>query len=220
LVNIAACSADFTQVGKKILAGDVVVFPTDTIYGLGTSPFSVEGIRRCFEIKNRQMEKKLPVLFSSAEEAEKLVVFDERAKLISEGFWPGQVTLVLPAKSANLPEEILGKDRTLAVRVPNHECCVRLIASCGNSLIGTSANISGNPPFVDPDDPELLEFVVKVDHFIKGRCGNNRLPSTILDLSKKDRISVIRDGAVSSHKIANYLFNVSKTDFSFNATRS
>jgi len=220
LVTTATCASDFGEVGRRVFAGGVVVFPTDTIYGLGTSPFSETGIRRCFDIKNRQTERKLPILFSSTNEAAKLVEFDERARLIADGFWPGQLTLVLPSRGLNLPEELLGNDRTLAVRVPNHECCLRLIASCGNSLIGTSANISGTPPFIDPDDHLLLEFASRADYFIKGPCGGSRLPSTILDLSRKDQISVIRDGAVSSKRIVDYLLSTSKTDFSFNATTS
>ena len=123
-----------------------------------------------------------------------------RARSIADGFWPGQVSLVLPVKRAILPEELLGRDHTLAVRVPNHECCVRLITSCGNSLVGTSANVSGTSPFVDPDDPLLLEFARKADYFVKGICGKSRLPSTILDLSRRDRISIIREGAVSEQK--------------------
>ncbi|MHB2036313.1 MAG: L-threonylcarbamoyladenylate synthase [Nitrososphaerales archaeon] len=214
------CASDFGEVGRRVFSGGVVVFPTDTIYGLGTSPFSRAGIRRCYDIKNRQMEKKLPILFSSTNEAEKLVEFDELARLIADGFWPGQLTLILPSRGASLPEELLGNDRTLAVRVPNHECCLRLIASCGNSLIGTSANISGTPPFIDPEDHLLLEFASSADYFIKGACGESRLPSTILDLSRKGQISVVRDGAVSSQKIADYLLKTSKTDFSFNATTS
>ena len=151
----------------------------------GNKPILRIGIERCFNIKNRQMEKKLPILFSNAKEAAKLVEFDDRAKLIADGFWPGQVSLVLPVKSAILPEELLGRDHTLAVRVPNHECCVRLITSCGNSLVGTSANVSGTSPFVDPEDPLLLEFARKADYFVKGICGKSRLPSTILESFQK-----------------------------------
>ena len=130
---------------------------------------------KCFEIKNRQVEKKLPVLFSNAEEAGKVVKLDERALLIAEEFWPGQVTLVLPMRNLSFPKELYGEDRTLAVRVPNHECCLRLIASCGNSLIGTSANPSGTPSFVNPDDPLLLKFAEKADYLVRGNCGRKQV---------------------------------------------
>jgi L-threonylcarbamoyladenylate synthase len=203
-----------------VSGGSTVVFPTDTIYGLGTTPMSGAGIERCFRIKNRQTEKKLPILFSSAEEAERLVAFDARARLIAERFWPGQVTLVLPMQDISLPRELYDEERTLAVRVPNHDCCLRLIASCGNSLIGTSANLSGTPSFVDPNDPSLIEFAAKADYFVKGNCGNSILPSTILDLTQKDTVLIVREGAVPSKNISDYLAKASNTDFSFKAIRS
>jgi L-threonylcarbamoyladenylate synthase len=199
------------------LEGATVVFPTDTVYGLGASPRSEQGILKCFELKERQVERKFPVLFSSTEEANKMVELDERALLIARGFWPGQVTLVTPLRDIDLPVELYAEDRTLAIRVPDHECCLRLIASCGNSLIGTSANLSGNPPYVDPDDLSLLKFAEKADFFVKGGCGRSRLPSTILDLSRKEQILVVREGAVPSQKISDYLSKTSNTDFSFRA---
>lgn len=187
-----------------MIEGATVVFPTDTIYGLGANPLSTRGVQRCFEIKNRAIEKKLPVLFSSTTEAEKLVRFDERASLIAARFWPGRVSLVLPVRRLSFPPELCD-DGTLAVRVPNHECCLRLISSCGHSLIGTSANISGQSSFVDSNDPLLVDFASRADYFVKGECGKSALPSTILDLSRKDRVTILREGAVPSSKILQLL---------------
>ena len=214
------CDSDFRELGRSVSEGKIVIFPTDTVYGMGTTPTSQRGILKCFEIKNRHIEKKLPVLFSNTEEASKVVKLDERALLIAKEFWPGQVTLVLPMRNVSLPKELYGEDRTLAVRVPNHECCLRLIASCGNSLIGTSANPSGAPSFVDPNDPLLLRFAEKADYLVRGNCGKNKLSSTILDLSRKDQILVVREGAVSGKRISDYLAKISSTDFSFRAIKS
>ncbi|MDG6907337.1 MAG: threonylcarbamoyl-AMP synthase [Nitrososphaerota archaeon] len=220
MVSTVSCESDFAEVGRAVMNGDIVVFPTDTIYGVGTSPMSRTGIQKCFNIKERQMEKKLPVLFSGMTEAAKIVQFDKRAVLIAERFWPGQVTLVLPIGDASLPEELIGEDRTLAVRVPNHNCCLRLVTACGHSLIGTSANISGKPTFVDPDDHALNEFAKRADYFVKGGCGTSLLPSTILDITNNDHIAVLREGAVPVHEISAQLSKISNTDFSFKATKT
>lgn len=220
MVSTVSCESDFTELGKAVMNGGTVVFPTDTIYGLGTSPMSRIGIQKCFSVKERQTEKKLPVLFSNVAEAAKVVNFDKRAKLIASRFWPGQVSLVLPIGSVALPEELVGEDRTLAVRVPNHECCLNLITACGNSLIGTSANISGEPTFVDPNDISLAEFAKRADFFVKGVCGNSLLPSTILDLTKEEHVFVLREGVVPAREISAYLAKMSNTDFSFKAAKT
>ena len=215
--SITTCESDLFDIGRNVQRGNTVVFPTDTIYGLGSSPFSEIGIRRCFELKKRQIEKKLPILFSSISHAAAVVNLDERARLIAEKFWPGQITLILPVSDNRVPRELLSEDGTLAVRVPDHKCCLKLIEACGNSLIGTSANTSGTEPCIDPDDPGLTDFAKGADYFIRGECGKVKLPSTILDLSKIDKAFVLREGAVPSKTISNYLANTSSTDFSLNA---
>ncbi len=213
------CSSSFQDIGRHIQRGSIVVFPTDTVFGLGTSPFSEIGIWKCFELKKREMEKKMPVLFSSIGEAEKLVKFDLRAKSLAQRFWPGQLTMILPVRNLQLPKVLIGDDMTLAARVPNHDCCLRLISSVGNCLIGTSANISGTGSFTDPNDPELEEFAMGADYFINGKCGEAKKPSTIVDLSSSDTISIVREGAVQTKLIADHL-NISSTDLSFNAVTS
>lgn len=220
MVVLATCDSDLSQVGRKILNGALVVFPTDTVYGLGSSPLSTAGVQRCFAIKKRSPEKKFPVLFSTIDEAEKFVVFDKRARLLARGFWPGKLTLILPISEIDLPSELLDRERTLAVRVPNHDCCLRLISACGNSLIGTSANFSGENPTTDPDDEGLVKFAQTADYFLKGPCGESKLASTIVDASRKGRLDVLREGAVSKEQISAYLENASKTDFSLSVTRS
>ena len=196
------------------------MFPTDTVFGVGTVPTSEEGILRLFGIKKRNLEKKLPILFSSLEDVCKFVDVDERARNLANAFWPGQVTMILPAKSRVVPSVLLGQEDTLAVRVPKNECCLRLISACGRSLIGTSANFSGSNSCYDPDQPELLKFAEHADYFVKGKCGGNTLPSTIIDLSTPDTFSIVREGAISKNAIFDYLSKTSNADLSLSATKS
>jgi L-threonylcarbamoyladenylate synthase len=220
LLISTTCASDFFEIGRNVLQGKTIVFPTDTVYGLGSSPFSQSGINRCYQLKKRETGKKMPVLLSSSAEAARIVKLNDLAKLIAEKFWPGQLTLVLPILDTRIPRELLGSNNTLAVRVPDHECCLRLIAACGNSLIGTSANISGLPPFINPSDSGLVDFAEGADYFVLGECGGSKLASTVLDLSEDDTVSVLREGAIPSEMISDYLSKTNSTDFSFNTVTS
>lgn len=214
------CSDNFDRIGQEIKHGKIVVFPTDTVFGVGTDPLSKAGIVRLFEMKKRNLEKKLPVLFSNTQTVSKFVELDDRARHIASVFWPGQITMILPVTHTSIPRELLGDDNSLAVRIPSHACCLKLISACGGALIGTSANLSGSKPFIDPDNPDLLEFARQTDYFVKGNCGKSALPSTILDLTSPRNVSILREGAVSRKTVEDYLSKTSKTDFSLSATKS
>ena len=209
------CDSDFTAIGREIASGEIVIFPTDTVYGLGTNPRSAEGVKNCYEIKKRDKGKKMPVLVSGIEAAMKLATLGSNSALLASAFWPGKLSIILPLKDRSLPRELVGDDGTIALRVPNHECCLKLIAVSGGSLIGTSANISGEDPLTDPNDGRLLELSKSADYFISGSCGaGSGTSSTIIDATQDDNIRIVREGAISGQEILAYLENTSRTDFS------
>ncbi len=205
------CSSDLTVVGADVAKGCVVVFPTDTVYGLGSSPLSVEGISKCFELKQRELGKHLPVLFDSIESVERFVIMDDAARAVAEKYWPGKLTMILPLQNISLPKLLNGDSRFLAVRIPNHECCTRLISKCGGSLTGTSANVSGTTPFIDPEDQGLAEFAKGADYFVKGRCGQDRISSTVIDFATPDAPKVVREGALPSAEVLDYFEKARRT---------
>ena len=96
---------------------EVVVFPTDTVYGIGTSIYNQKGIDRIYEIKARSIDKKIPVLCSSLNDLKDIIEIDERLIKITDNFWPGALTIIV--KITEKHEEITG-EKTLAVRSPNH----------------------------------------------------------------------------------------------------
>ena len=206
------CDSDFMQIRDPVLNGAVVIYPTDTVYGLGSNPFSPRGIGRCFEIKKRDSTKRMPVLLSTLDMANRLVCLGGRSSLLADRFWPGKLTLVLPVKDSGLPEELIGTERTLAVRIPDHECCRKLISACGGALIGTSANISGESPFTNPRDPSLLDLAKTADYFVLGQCGGGTLSSTVVDASKDNSIRILREGAIPGDQVRSYLENISKIE--------
>ncbi len=199
-----SCSEDFKTIAEGIVNGETVVYPTDTVYGLGSNPFSEVGVKKCFQLKSREFGKALPVLCSSTETAEKLVRFNELAQQLAQKFWPGPLTLALPSKTI-FPEGVAGEDGTLAVRVPNHECALRLIEACNGVLIGTSANKSGGRTFSDPSDPSLQEFAEQADYFVIGACGKNGISSTIIKIFGDYEYQILRAGAISEAEVSSYL---------------
>ena len=131
------------RAADEVRRGGLVVYPTDTVYGLGCDPLNQVAVRRLFEAKGREA-KPVPVLFSSAEKAQEFVTFSPRASDLAAKHWPGALTIVAPLKRAVPPQLTQGKEN-LGVRVPAHAGAIELISLCGGRLTGTSANLSGRP---------------------------------------------------------------------------
>ena len=130
------------RAAEAVLRGGLVVYPTDTVYGLGCDPFNEEAVRRLFAAKGRGA-KAVPVLCSTNQKAADLVDLGEKGGELARRYWPGALTIVAPLKM-RVPE-MLSQGPNLGVRVPDHSLCLELISSCGGWLAGTSANISGAP---------------------------------------------------------------------------
>ena len=136
-------AASIARAAKEVRRGGLVVYPTDTVYGLGCDPLNHAAVRRLFEAKNRD-RKPIPVLCSSTEKAAGLVKLSGRALELAGSYWPGALTIVAPLSRPVPPQLNQGKP-ALGVRVPNHPGCLELISACGGWLTGTSANLSGRP---------------------------------------------------------------------------
>lgn len=184
------------QASKIINQGGIVVFPTDTIYGIGCDPYNKESVKKIYDIKLRDMTKPFPVLVYSKEIAEKIVLFDDLSVKIVERFWPGPLTIILNSKDSKL-KNALNVSNKIAIRVPNHKCTLNLLKKC-SFLIGTSANISGHPSFTDPN--KCFQNIQNYDIFVDGGPITSKGESTIIEVENKN-IKIIREGAVSKKEI-------------------
>jgi L-threonylcarbamoyladenylate synthase len=128
---------------RAVRRGLLVVYPTDTVYGLGCDPLNHAAVRRLFEAKGRE-SKPVPVLCATLEKAEALVKLSGTAAELSRKYWPGALTIVAPLRRP-VPAQLTQGGQFLGVRVPAHSGCLELIAACGGWLTGTSANRSGAP---------------------------------------------------------------------------
>jgi L-threonylcarbamoyladenylate synthase len=130
---------------ERIASGGVVAIPTDTVYGIAASLAHAAALERIYEIKGRAERMPLPVLVSSIEALSHLVYVDDAVIPLLDAFWPGPLTVVLPA-SAHVPEKVIGPGRTVGVRLPNHPIAIEVIDKAGGAIACTSANLSGEEP--------------------------------------------------------------------------
>jgi len=191
------CDSEGINTAKKILEKDgVIIFPTDTVYGIGCNPYSTKAIQRIYQIKKRDEAKPLPILGYSKDELNKIVFFDEKSSRLIEKFWPGKLTLVLKLKDQKLKETMSLSDK-VAVRVPNNKCVLSLLKEC-KLLIGTSANTSGTPSLIDSKDcnEQLSNYDILIDY---GRIQSDG-ESTIIEINNGE-LNVIRIGSISEEEI-------------------
>ena len=176
--------------------GGVIIFPTDTVYGIGCNPYDANAVKKIYEIKSREKMKSLPVLASSIEIVKQISIIDEFTEKIIKKYWPGQLTLILKLKDENLKKSLNLEDK-IAVRVPNSECTLKLLNKC-NLLVGTSANVSGYSSFTDPQ--ECMKNVKNYDVFVDGGTITSKGESTIIEI-ENEKIHVIREGALKKEDI-------------------
>src|SRR4029079_1859354 len=135
---------------KVLRDGGVVGFPTDTLYGLAVDPRNDEAIARLFALKARDRNVAVPLVAADLEQATMAGEFGPRERRVAEVFWPGPLSIVIPARPA-IARGLLGGGRTIAIRVPAHAVARELAAALGFSVTATSANTAGQPPAVSAD---------------------------------------------------------------------
>lgn len=183
---------------KIVSSGGLVVFPTDTVYGIGCDPRNVDAIEGVFDAKSRSHLKALPLLLADVSVVAMIADGSNRvAEALGRAFWPGALTIVLP-KSADLPTELGGGD-TIAVRVPDHDGLRYLIGQCGGAIAATSANISGLPDAVNAEQAAgYLEDKVRL--IVDGGQTRGGVPSTVVNCSIEPPV-ILRHGAISDEEI-------------------
>ena len=196
-----ATTRNILTASQTVKKGGLVVYPTETVYGLGCSPFHAEAVKRVFEVKGLR-KKPLPILASDIEQVEKIAHMSEKARRIAEEFWPGPITLVLLKKTA-LPNAITSNMDSVGVRIPRHSVAARLIRLSNGLLVGTSANkTGGEPPRTAHEAAEQLGE--EVNMILDGGPTPLGAPSTIVNLTSEEPI-ILREGPLSLEEISNVL---------------
>jgi L-threonylcarbamoyladenylate synthase len=184
------------------LRGELIVMPTDTVYGIGTRPDRPDATAALFAAKARPRDLELPVLVPSAAAAADLAVMDERALRLAAGVWPGALTLVLPRTDESGSWDLGGDPATVGVRVPHHPLALAVLGGTG-PLAVTSANRSGEP--TPPTCAELVKiFGDTVSLYLCQDAPLAGRASTVVDLAHGEA-RILRVGDVSGARIAELL---------------
>ena len=199
--DAAPLAAQLGPAVDAIRRGRVVAFPTDTLYGLAADPRDERAVEALFTVKRRPLERTVALVADSLAQAEALATLGEQARRLARHFWPGPLTLVVPA-AAGLAGRVQSTEHLVGIRVPDHSVARALAELCGHALTATSANRSGEPATADPDEvaDQLPEIAVLVD---AGRSPGGP-PSTVVDASTAE-LRLVREGALPWSRVLEFL---------------
>ena len=175
--------------------GGIVIFPTDTAFGIGCMIDDENAIKRLFKIRKRPRNKAVPVLASSVDMVRKYVrKIPQGVGILMKKYWPGALTLILQCNEVKVPSLVRGGRKTLGVRIPDRKIIREIISKVGVPILGTSANFSGEKtPFkfedLNPKLTVMVDYILKINE----KLGDN--VSTVIDCTVTPW-KIIREGAV------------------------
>lgn len=188
----------------SVLKNDgLIVYPTETFYGLGANCLSPRAVKKIFVLKRRDRAKPLSIVISDRGMLDSVAaVIPAAAEPFLRLFWPGPLTLVFPANPF-LPRNLLGSTKSIGVRLPACPGLRDLVKNAGFPITATSANLSGEEELSDPKSVYSI-FAGKVDCIVDGGKTKGGLPSTVIDLVSP-RPQVLREGAIPLSELEKWL---------------
>jgi len=194
--------AQILQASQIIRNGNLVAFPTETVYGLGANTFDPKAITKIFELKNRPTDNPLIVHISSLEMLAQLVntISETNQKLI-DNFWPGPLAIVFP-KSKIIPDIVTADLDTVVIRFPSNPIAQKLIAKCGVPLAAPSVNPSGKPSSTSPQ--HIRDYFDNRIFVVEGEPSEIGLESTVINTLEKTPV-ILRQGAITQDQIEKVL---------------
>ena len=194
------------KAGELIRKGEVVAFPTETVYGLGADVFNESAVKKIFEAKNRPMDNPLIVHVASKEDILKVAKeIPSNAQLLIDKFMPGPITIVLP-KRDNIPYAVTGGIDTVGIRIPEHEGARAFIKACGRPIPAPSANSSGKP---SPTSAKHVfdDLQGRVPLILDGGESNCGVESTVISLCNETPL-LLRPGMITYEMLCDVLGKV------------
>ena len=179
-------------------SGGVVAYPTDTLYGLAVDPRSPDAIEKLFAAKGRDASVAVPLIAASLEQAQDAAIFSDRDVRLARAFWPGPLTIVMPARPS-ISATVLAGGTTVAIRVPSHAVARRLAEAFGFPLTATSANRTGQPPASTGAEVSTA-IDVGIDLLIDAGAVAGGLASTIVEIGSSGP-RLVRRGAVAWERV-------------------
>ena len=196
-----ATVANIKKAAEIIKQGGTVIYPTETVYGIGCDPHNQQAAEKINQIKGRT-GKPLPLICSSLQTAKKHAELSPKAIKLADHFWPGPLMLILPAKGV-LPYAVTQGQTTVGLRVPGNQISRQLAEHSGGCIVSTSANKSGQPPAVTAQQA-AGQLGSLVDMILDGGPTPGNMASTVLDFTGV-RPKVLREGLISLEDILKIL---------------
>ena len=188
------------EIANAIKEGKLIIFPTDTVYGIGTNAYNEEACKKIYEIKGRPSCKPLIILISDTSMIEDLVEnISPKEQKIIEKFWPGPLTMKFKKRKGILPDIISAGDEYVRIRLIKNGLIYKIIEKAEVPVVAPSANISGHPTGIKIDNI-IKELGGKVDYILD--CGDYKSdePSTIIQV-EDEKIVVIREGKIKREEL-------------------
>jgi L-threonylcarbamoyladenylate synthase len=194
---------NISKAAKMLQNGELVAFPTETVYGLGARADDANAVAKIYQYKGRPPNNPLIVHVSDFEMAKRYGIFNDMATKIASSFFPASLTLVVQSRAGAVAENARAGGETVALRCPNHSGARALIKEAGLGIAAPSANISGK---ISPTNAQhvLHEFAGRELLILDGGSCEIGLESTVIDCSN-DKINILRHGAVTKEMLIKYL---------------
>lgn len=193
--------SDSTGIERAVVAlraGEIVAYPTESVYGLGVDPFNPAALEHLFHVKSRDTSNPILMIIGDIEQLDRIAgTISPAAQQCMDHFWPGQISILLPV-GTELPELLVGTQQKICVRYTAHPVAAALCKAFGGPITSTSANKSFEEPASSPETLDMKGVSVCIDGGIA-----NGTPSTIYD---PDTGNVLREGAISRLDIVNSTF--------------
>ncbi|HEY2104434.1 MAG TPA: L-threonylcarbamoyladenylate synthase [Candidatus Binataceae bacterium] len=191
--------ADIDTALAALRASQPIVFPTETFYGVGVDAMNALALERLFELKGRDPDKPVALIAADVEMVARLVKeFSPAARRLAREFWPGPLTIVLPARP-ELSPALTNRQGGVGIRISPHPIALELTRRLGSPLTATSANRAGEPPAINLEQARAA-FGTAIAVYVDGGTLSGWLPSTVIAL-EGERITMLRAGAVAEDKL-------------------
>jgi len=188
---------------EALKRGHVIVFPTETLYGLGGDALNEAAVEKVFQLKGRDSANPIPVLVANQGMLDTLVTkVPTTAQRLIDRYWPGPLTLVLPGQK-NIPKYLCNSSGGVGVRISSQPIATSLVNSLGRPLTATSANPSGKEPARTLQEAKTY-FAGRVELFIDGGALTSKSGSTVVEVME-DSIKIIREGELSASELRQVL---------------
>ena len=191
---------EFDETVDLLKSGDIVAFPTDTVFGIGVIYNDGKAVEKMKEAKGRDASKPFPLMVADLKQLEEVAYVTDRERRIAQKYTPGALTLVLKRKDTVARESVNGFD-TIAIRIPDDRFVLKLLKKAGPMFV-TSANISGEPAACNEKEV-LRQLDGRIEAVVRGKAGTG-VASTIIDCTGEE-LRCLREGTISYKEIEDYV---------------